>query len=69
MQVKFVKKRKTTSTVIKETPVLLRWHEKDQFSGKIKLGLHFHGEIKNESEIIEILNILKKQKEGINHSF
>lgn len=63
IQIKFVQKKKSTSIILKEVPVLLRWREKDQISGKIKLGLHFHGEIKNEQDIIEILTILKKQNE------
>ena len=62
IHIKFVKKKKGTSTVLKEVPVLLRWHEKDHISGKTKLGVHFHGEIKNEMEIIEILEMLKKQQ-------
>jgi hypothetical protein len=62
IQLKFVQKKKKSSDILKEVPVLLRWHEKDQLTGKMKLGLHFHGEIKNEPDVIEILEILKKQK-------
>lgn len=63
IKLKFVQKKKSESKILKEVPVLLRWREKEQITGKIKIGLHFHGEIKNEPDIIEILNILKKQKE------
>lgn len=62
IHIKFIQKKKGTSTILKEVPVLLRWHEKDHISGKTKLGVHFHGEIKNEMEIIEILEMLKKQQ-------
>lgn len=61
IHIKFVQKKKGTTTVLKEVPVLLRWHEKDHISGKTKLGVHFHGEIKNETDIVEILETLKKQ--------
>jgi len=67
LQLKFEQKSKSSSKILKEVPVLLRWRERDQISGKMKLGLHFHGEVKNEPSIIEILKILKNQKDGISH--
>ena len=62
IQLKFVQKKKKSTDILKEVPVLLRWQEKDQLTGKMKLGLHFHGEVKNEPDVIEILEALKKQK-------
>ena len=63
IQLKFVQKKKKSTDILKEVPVLLRWQEKDQMTGKMKLGLHFHGEVKNEPDVIEILEALKKQKQ------
>ena len=58
MHIKFERKNKSSSVVIKEVPVLLRWQERDQISGKVKLGLHFHGDVRSDPLIIEILKKL-----------
>ena len=58
-RIKFEKKKKGSSIVLKETPILIRWQEKDPVSGKIKLGLHLHGDVKLDPVIIDILNTLK----------
>ena len=63
MYVKFEKKVKNSTKTLKEAPVMVRWQERDQVSGRMKLGLHFHGDIKSESHIKEILKTLQEQHE------
>jgi hypothetical protein len=59
---KFEKIQKGTIILLKEMSVLLRWHEKDPESGRIKIGLHFHGGEKNDTLLNEILDKLKDKK-------
>ena len=61
VRVKFERIKNNSKTLLKEVPVLVRWHEKDSMSGKIKIGLHFHGKVKSEPIIIDILKKLKSQ--------
>jgi hypothetical protein len=61
-RLKFEMKENNKNKIMKEIPILVRWQEKDQISGRMKLGLHFPGDTKNEPDIIEILNILKGKK-------
>ena len=61
MYVKFEKKVKNSTKILKEAPVMVRWQERDQVSGRMKLGIHFHGDIKSESHIKEILKTLQEQ--------
>jgi len=58
---RFVRKTDDKEEILKETPVLVRWQDHDEFSGQLKLGLHFHGEIKNDKELIEILKLIKDE--------
>jgi hypothetical protein len=58
ISIKFVKNDKNGERVLKKVPVLIRWQERDQVSGKLKLGLHFHGEVKSEDALQNILKTL-----------
>lgn len=62
VRIKFEKKGKNSNILLKELNVLVRWQERDPISGQMKLGLHFHGEIKADPEIIEILKQLQASK-------
>lgn len=62
VRIKFVKKQDETPVTLKEAPILIRWQERDPLSGKIKLGIHFHGEVKTDPIIANILNELKNKK-------
>lgn len=57
--VKFVKKSNNDQKIIKKAPVLVRWQERDTISGKMKLGLHFHGDVKSEEKIVQVLKALR----------
>jgi hypothetical protein len=61
--VRFVKKTNGTEEILKEAPVLVRWQDHDEFSGQLKLGLHFHGEIKNDAVLLELLKQIKNERE------
>lgn len=61
MHIKFEKKVKNSIKTLKETPVMVRWQERDQVSGRMKLGIHFHGDVKSEAHIREILKTLQEQ--------
>lgn len=60
--IKFEKKTNNKNVTLKKAPVLVRWQDKNPISGKMKIGLHFHGNIKTDPTIIEILKKLKNQK-------
>jgi hypothetical protein len=57
--VKFVKKINDIEEIIKEAPVLVRWQDHDEITGNLKLGLHLHGDLKNDKVLIDILKELK----------
>ncbi len=62
VRVKFERKHKNENIVLKEVPALIRWQERDTISGRMKIGIHFHGETKNDATVIEILDKLKAKK-------
>ena len=61
VQIKFTRQDGEFEDTIKELPVLVRWQENDNISGNLKLGLHFHGEIKEDPELYKILDELKSK--------
>lgn len=61
IKLKFEEKKRNSSQVVKEIPVLVRWQERDPVTGNLKLGLHFPGEIKSDPVIIDILKKLKRK--------
>ena len=61
VKLRFVKKKDSFEDVLKEINVLVRWQERDTLTGKIKLGLHFPIEYKNDPIIVEILKEIKNQ--------
>lgn len=62
IKVKFVKKENDTEVTLKEVPALVRWQESDNLTGNLKLGLHFHGEVKSDEELSKILRELKDER-------
>jgi hypothetical protein len=60
-KIKFEVNKNGELVLLKELSVLIRWQEKDQISGRVKLGLHFHGETKKDPEVQNILERLKKK--------
>jgi len=60
VKVKFVKRNEEMEEVLKEASVKVRWQEKDEITGNLKLGLHFHGEVKNDKVLITVLKLFKK---------
>jgi hypothetical protein len=60
-KIKFEETIKGAKVFLKELPVLVRWQEKDQLSGRVKLGLHFHGDTKKDPDVQNILDRLKKK--------
>ena len=60
ISLRFERNTKKQTAVIKEVQCLIRWYETDQLSGKQKVGLHFHGETKNDRELRKILLEMKK---------
>lgn len=60
--VRFIKKANEKEEVLREVPVLVRWQDHDEFTGQLKLGLHFHGETKNDVSLLEILKQMKNEK-------
>ena len=63
VRIKFVKKVNDIEEVLKEAPVLVRWQENDNLTGNLKLGLHFHGDTKNDTELSKILKQLKAERD------
>jgi hypothetical protein len=62
VRLKFEKRLHDTNIVLKECQILVRWQERDTISGRMKIGVHFHGDLKNDKDIIGILDTLKQQK-------
>ncbi len=56
LTIRFVSTENNTENILLDVPVLARWQEKDSVSGKLKLGLHFHKEIKDDITLKEILS-------------
>ena len=61
VKIRFVRKKDSLEDILKEINVLVRWQERDSLTGKIKLGLHFPVEFKNDKILIDILKDLKNQ--------
>lgn len=59
-RIKFEKRIGNDYIVLKETEILVRWQEKDLATGKLKLGIHFHGKLKKDQTILNIIEELKK---------
>jgi hypothetical protein len=68
IHLKFEKKQRNTNVLLKEMTVLLRWHEKDPVTGRMKIGLHFHGEDKNDTLLMEILDKIKQKRKYISEN-
>jgi len=62
VRIKFSKKSGDEEIILKELPVLVRWQEFDEINGNLKLGLHFHGDLKNDVVLIDLLKKFKNQK-------
>ncbi|HOV14965.1 MAG TPA: hypothetical protein PK771_11815 [Spirochaetota bacterium] len=62
VRIKFSKKVEDEEIILKETQVLVRWQEFDEINGNLKLGLHFHGDLKNDVVLIELLKKFKNRK-------
>ena len=62
VKIKFVKKSGEDEILLKESAVLVRWQEFDEINGNLKLGLHFHGDLKNDVILIDILRKFKNKK-------
>jgi len=62
IQLKFERKVNDSFKFLKKIPVLVRWQERDNISGRMKLGLHFHGEIKEDPDLVEIIKSLQTDK-------
>lgn len=60
-RIRFINKKGDFEDILKELPVFVRWQERDVVTGKIKLGLHFSVEFKNDRILIDILKRLQKQ--------
>ncbi|MBN2544291.1 MAG: hypothetical protein JXB50_00750 [Spirochaetes bacterium] len=60
IKIKFEKKVRNSTVILKQTTVLVRWQERDSVSGNLKLGLHFPGETKSDPIIIDILKKLQE---------
>jgi hypothetical protein len=60
LSIRFSRVSNEKQSIIKESPVLVRWQERDPKSGKLKLGVHFHGEIKEDIVIKELLEHFKE---------
>ncbi len=61
VRIRFVRKKGAFDDILKDVPVLVRWQERDTLTGKIKLGLHFPAELKNDPVLIEILKELENK--------
>lgn len=59
VKIRFIKKRDSFEEILKEVRGLVRWQERDAITGKIKLGLHFPVEFKNDQILIDILKEIK----------
>ncbi len=55
LTLRFVKKTNSEELVLLDVPSLARWQERDSVSGRLKLGLHFHKEIKDDITLKQIL--------------
>lgn len=62
VRIRFVKKSEENESILKESAVLVRWQEFDEINGNLKLGLHFHGDIKNDEILVDILRKFKNRK-------
>ncbi|HPO50369.1 MAG TPA: hypothetical protein PLO89_08615 [Spirochaetota bacterium] len=62
VRIRFVKKNEGNESILKESAVLVRWQEFDEINGNLKLGLHFHGDIKNDEILVDILRKFKSRK-------
>ena len=58
IRLKFVKNVNGQELVIKNIQVLVRWQDHDEFTGNVKLGLHFHGDVKNDPVLVELIHQL-----------
>jgi hypothetical protein len=59
VSIKFVRRKDDIEEVLKEAPVMVRWQEHDELTGNLKLGLHFHGELKHDKVLVDILRQFK----------
>lgn len=64
LKIKFVKKEGESEMTLKEVSALVRWQESDNLTGNLKLGVHFHGEVKNDEELSMILKDLKAERDN-----
>jgi hypothetical protein len=62
IQLKFEKVNDNRCLLLKEMTVLLRWQERDPATGRVKIGLHFHGDVRNDTLLNEILDKIKELK-------
>ncbi|HOJ64792.1 MAG TPA: hypothetical protein PLE45_10270 [Spirochaetota bacterium] len=61
IKIRFVKKSNSHEEILKEIKGFVRWQDRDPLTGRIKIGLHFPVEYKNDAILIDILKDIENQ--------